>query len=84
MDGERPTTVKGSDLRFSGVSLPAQDRATQLIFVAGALLGIAGGGLWPGPRRQPPGLARSTVHASRRLCHHGFLMNPQPRFIYLD
>lgn len=84
MDGERPTTVKGSDLRFSGVSLPAQDRATQLIFVAGALLGIAGGGLWPGPHRQAPWAGKIDSPCFAAALPPRLLMHPQLRFIYLD
>jgi hypothetical protein len=52
-----PPVVNGSDVAWeftsppgaaqvnNGVSLPAQDLATKLIFLAGALLGIAGGAL---------------------------------------
>ena len=39
------TASPGSAQVNNGISLPAQDSATKLIFVAGALLGIAGGAL---------------------------------------
>ena len=39
------TSTPGAAQANNGISLSAQDSATKLIFVAGALLGIAGGAL---------------------------------------